>query len=121
MSSSAPTTDPSAGQARSSSAKDSAAAAPPPTPQHGSRDSHCEYSDDAPTHEHRQDPADGNQEVHYYRGFLERLLDLVTHGDEQAVSRMISVIRSGASHDAILVTLAELTGESNQPDSEIGG
>lgn len=82
-------------------------------------DSHCERSDDTPTHERRQDLADSNQEVHYYRGLLERLLDLVAHGDEQAVSRMISVIRSGASHDAILTTLAELSGESNDLDNEI--
>ncbi|KAJ5605732.1 hypothetical protein N7510_008513 [Penicillium lagena] len=75
--------------------------------------------DDPATHERSQDLADGNQEVRYYRGFLERLLDLVTHGEEQAVNRMISVIRSGASHDAILAALAEMSGEANHHNNGI--
>ncbi|KAJ5717994.1 hypothetical protein N7488_003640 [Penicillium malachiteum] len=43
-----------------------------------------------------------DREMIYYNSLLQKLLDLIAHGDEASVARVISTIRSGASHDQIL-------------------
>ncbi|KAJ5585437.1 uncharacterized protein N7459_005237 [Penicillium hispanicum] len=43
-----------------------------------------------------------SSEVAYYHSFLNNLLDLISHGDEEEVSRIIALIRSGASESQIL-------------------
>lgn len=57
--------------------------------------------------------AEINLELCYCRGFLEQLLALVANGDQQAVDLLVAVIRSDASHDAILNAMAELSGRPN--------
>lgn len=49
------------------------------------------------------------EDTEYYTNFLEQLLGLVRHGDQESVSLMISVIRSGASQEEILKTLSEIS------------
>ncbi|GIJ99009.1 hypothetical protein Aspvir_001133 [Aspergillus viridinutans] len=49
------------------------------------------------------------EDKEYYTNFLEQLLGLVRHGDQATVSRMVSVIRSGASQEEILKTLSEIS------------
>lgn len=49
----------------------------------------------------------------YYKNFLEQLLDLVRNNDQADVSRMVSVIRSGASHEEILDAISVVQDESN--------
>ncbi|GFF66633.1 hypothetical protein IFM62136_06693 [Aspergillus lentulus] len=49
------------------------------------------------------------EDTEYYTNFLQQLLGLVRHGDQETVSRMISVIRSGASQEEILKTLSEIS------------
>lgn len=48
-----------------------------------------------------------------YQSFLNKLLDLISTGDEESVSRVISVIRSGASHIQILDTIDQQSGTSS--------
>ncbi|KAJ5721084.1 uncharacterized protein N7483_009018 [Penicillium malachiteum] len=43
-----------------------------------------------------------DREIIYFNSLLQKLLDLIAHGDEASVARVISTIRSGASHDQIL-------------------
>ncbi|GFF39054.1 hypothetical protein IFM46972_05758 [Aspergillus udagawae] len=57
------------------------------------------------------------EDKEYYTNFLEQLLGLVRHGDQATVSRMISVIRSGASQEEILRTLSEMS-NNNRPRQE---
>jgi hypothetical protein len=52
------------------------------------------------------------EDTEYYTNFLQQLLGLVRHGDQETVSRMISVIRSGASQEEILKTLSEISNNS---------
>ncbi|KAL4934906.1 hypothetical protein BDV06DRAFT_208024 [Aspergillus oleicola] len=44
----------------------------------------------------------------YYQTFLSRFLTVVSHGEPEAVNRLIGIIRSGASENEIFATLAEL-------------
>jgi hypothetical protein len=47
-------------------------------------------------------PEDTEAEWQHYNFFLDQLLGLISRGEEEAVSRVISVIRSGGSHREIL-------------------
>jgi hypothetical protein len=47
-------------------------------------------------------PEDTEAEWQHYNFFLEQLLGLISRGEEESVSRVISVIRSGGSHRQIL-------------------
>jgi hypothetical protein len=58
------------------------------------------------------------QESQYYRDFLLQLLHTIRTEDEEIVQSLISVIRSGASHDQIFAMLGQDTGNkpSEPPD-----
>lgn len=47
-------------------------------------------------------PEDIEAELQHYNFLLEQLLDVISRGQEESVSRVISVIRSGGSHRQIL-------------------
>jgi Mg2+/Co2+ transporter CorC len=65
-------------------------------------------------HDHSNQTADGHANTEYYRSFLEQLLDVVCNGEEETVSEVISVIRSGASHDEILAAMPASRGSGGQ-------
>ncbi|KJK63493.1 hypothetical protein P875_00065061 [Aspergillus parasiticus SU-1] len=50
----------------------------------------------------------------YYRSFLEQLLDLVCNEDQETVSRLVSIIRSGASQREILAVISEMQNGNNR-------
>ncbi|KAL2819901.1 hypothetical protein BDW59DRAFT_118827 [Aspergillus cavernicola] len=52
----------------------------------------------------------------YYQLFLGRLLTLVSHGQPEAVDRLIGIIRSGASQQEIFTALSELTIDGDLED-----
>lgn len=52
-------------------------------------------------------------ELQHYNFLLEQLLDVISRGEEESVSRVISVIRSGGSHRQILDIIKQ------QSDSQI--
>ncbi|KAF7121740.1 hypothetical protein CNMCM5793_009293 [Aspergillus hiratsukae] len=52
------------------------------------------------------------EDTEYYTNFLEQIMGLVRNGDQAAVSRMISVIRSGASQEDILKAISEISNNS---------
>lgn len=58
--------------------------------------------------QNRDSPID--DQVRYYRGFIEQILGVVTSSDEAAVSNIIALIRSGASHQEILAALSQYSG-----------
>ncbi|KAJ5101539.1 hypothetical protein NUU61_003761 [Penicillium alfredii] len=73
------------------------------------------------TTEHNGNSPSSAEEVQYYHHFLDKLLGLISHGNTQTVAQLISVIRSGASHDQILSTIAGLSSEpstSSAPEQE---
>ena len=45
----------------------------------------------------------------YYESFLDKLLQIISHGDDQSIRRIISVIRSGASHRQIRDVLDQIS------------
>ncbi|KAA8649959.1 hypothetical protein EYZ11_000978 [Aspergillus tanneri] len=49
----------------------------------------------------------------YYKNFLDQLLSLVCNRDQATVSRMVSIIRSGASHLEILAAMSQMQVENN--------
>lgn len=57
----------------------------------------------------------------YYHSFLHKLLELISNGQEEEVSRIISVIRSGASHRQILDMIEQLSESSSRPGRESNG
>ncbi|KAL4927388.1 uncharacterized protein BDV17DRAFT_292610 [Aspergillus undulatus] len=75
------------------------------------------------THNHEQA---GSHEVsdielenaEYYQTFLSRFLTVVGHGQPEAVSRLIGIIRAGASEDEIFAALADLRADIEPPESE---
>ncbi|KAL4786761.1 hypothetical protein BJX76DRAFT_70274 [Aspergillus varians] len=54
----------------------------------------------------------------YYQTFLGRLLTLVSHGQPEAVNRLIEFIRSGASQQQIFEALSELGADDGSSGSE---
>ncbi|KAL2800078.1 hypothetical protein BJX66DRAFT_332693 [Aspergillus keveii] len=70
-----------------------------------------------PTNSHQVNEAD-NENAEYYQTFLRRLIDVVSHGQPEAVDSLIATIRSGASQAEIFRALSELTaGASSEPAS----
>ncbi|KAE8155393.1 hypothetical protein BDV40DRAFT_283838 [Aspergillus tamarii] len=62
------------------------------------------------------------EELRYYRGFVEQLLKAIRHGEGTDVEAIVAVIRSGASHDEIRAVVRGLLkrdtkGEEDMPDS----
>jgi hypothetical protein len=47
-------------------------------------------------------------ELAYYNSFLNKLLGLISHGEEESVARVITVIRSGASIEQILDVIDQI-------------
>ncbi|KAJ5123548.1 hypothetical protein N7448_009645 [Penicillium atrosanguineum] len=47
-------------------------------------------------------PGDMEAELQHYNFLLEQLLGLISSGEDESVSRVLSVIRSGGSHRQIL-------------------
>ncbi|PLB50434.1 hypothetical protein P170DRAFT_473989 [Aspergillus steynii IBT 23096] len=78
---------------------------------------HSEQSSNRPgeNHGNRNDvPLDRlAEDPEYYKNFLEQLLDLVRNNNQADIARMVSVIRSGASHEEILAAISVVQGESN--------
>lgn len=56
----------------------------------------------SPANNHAEDIPPVPSDRAYYHFFLSKLLELISHGEEEEVSRIVSVIRSGASHRQIL-------------------
>ncbi|OQE25339.1 hypothetical protein PENSTE_c006G06417 [Penicillium steckii] len=50
----------------------------------------------------------------FYSSFLSKLLAVIGHADETSVTRVISVVRSGASHDQILQLVEEISQRTNR-------
>ncbi|KAE8146321.1 hypothetical protein BDV25DRAFT_143822 [Aspergillus avenaceus] len=55
-----------------------------------------------------QSPGRSTDDSDYYKIFLEQLLDLVCNEDQETVARLVSVIRSGASHQDILAAISQV-------------
>ncbi|KAG2417349.1 hypothetical protein HFD88_008568 [Aspergillus terreus] len=47
------------------------------------------------------------EELKYYRGFLEQLIEAIRTGDGVSVDAIINIIRSGASHEEILAVVTQ--------------
>ena len=56
------------------------------------------------------------EEVEYYRTFLDQLLGVVRDGNQATVERVLSVIRSGASHQEIFAAMSGLLEMNGQPN-----
>ncbi|KAL2846736.1 hypothetical protein BJX68DRAFT_268455 [Aspergillus pseudodeflectus] len=65
-----------------------------------------------PTNGHLVNEAN-NENAEYYQTFLRRLIDVVSHGQPEAVDSLIATIRSGASQAEIFMALSELTAEAS--------
>ncbi|KAL4814233.1 hypothetical protein BDW67DRAFT_166495 [Aspergillus spinulosporus] len=61
------------------------------------------------------------ESLEYYRTFLARLLDFVSHGEPEAVERLFQFIRSGASQEQIFNTLVELRAAAGSGETENRG
>ncbi|KAL4754448.1 hypothetical protein BDW72DRAFT_190042 [Aspergillus terricola var. indicus] len=77
---------------------------------------------------HNREQAGGHRTIEteietleYYRTFLARLLDFVSHGEPEAVDRLFQFIRSGASQEQIFDTLAELRAAVGSGEAENTG
>lgn len=55
----------------------------------------------------------------YYHSFLSKLLDLISRGEEEEVSRIVSVIRSGASHRQILDIIDQFSESGNRESNGV--
>ncbi|KAJ6113823.1 hypothetical protein N7523_007140 [Penicillium sp. IBT 18751x] len=64
-------------------------------------------------------PENIEAELRHYNLLLEQLLGLISSGEEESVSRVISVIRSGGSHRQIL-DIIEQQSESKSPAGKNG-
>lgn len=62
-----------------------------------------------------------NSERYYYHSFLEKLLGLIATGENETVSRVVSVIRSGASHREILNMIEEVSASQGTTGGGGGG
>ena len=58
------------------------------------------------------------EELEYYRAFLDQLLGVVRDGNPATVERVLSVIRSGASHQEISAAMSEALEVNGQPNGE---
>ncbi|KAB8263947.1 hypothetical protein BDV32DRAFT_146250 [Aspergillus pseudonomiae] len=61
------------------------------------------------------------EELRYYRGFVEQLLKAIRQGERTDVEAIVAVIRSGASHNDIRAVVREFLtrnakGEADMPD-----
>lgn len=54
------------------------------------------------------------RDAQHYRNFLEQLLDMLGTRDEATVSRMVTLIRSGASEQEILAMMARSSEEGSR-------
>ncbi|KAJ6141637.1 hypothetical protein N7470_010027 [Penicillium chermesinum] len=50
-----------------------------------------------------------NLEIAYYHAFLNKLLNVISKGDDESIARVISVIRSGASYTEILDVIDQVS------------
>ncbi|KAJ5745684.1 hypothetical protein N7520_010866 [Penicillium odoratum] len=61
------------------------------------------------------------QELSHYRSLVKKLLDFIATGDEDAMASVISLIRTGASHDQILEEIDRLSVGSGLANSNTNG
>ncbi|KAE8349090.1 hypothetical protein BDV28DRAFT_152216 [Aspergillus coremiiformis] len=61
-----------------------------------------------------------SEDSDYYRNFLEQLLDLVCSENQEIVTQLVSIIRSGASQNEILAAISGLQNEDNPTTEENG-
>jgi hypothetical protein len=61
-------------------------------------------------------PGNLEAELQHYNLLLEQLLGLISHGEEESVSRVISVIRSGGSHRQILDIIEQQSESEGQTE-----
>ncbi|KAJ5653637.1 hypothetical protein N7490_000640 [Penicillium lividum] len=61
------------------------------------------------------------QELSHYRSLVKKLLDFIATGDEEAMASVISLIRTGASHDQILEEIDRLSVGSGLANGETNG
>ncbi|KAJ5533242.1 hypothetical protein N7494_009794 [Penicillium frequentans] len=60
-------------------------------------------------------------EITHYRSLVNRLLGFIATRDEEAVARIISTIRSGATHDQILDEIDQLSAGSDLANGNTNG
>ncbi|KAL4735063.1 hypothetical protein BDV11DRAFT_208823 [Aspergillus similis] len=91
-------------------------------------DSNCPVSSQSNGTGHNHEQAGGHRTIEteietleYYRTFLARLLDFVSHGEPEAVDRLFQFIRSGASQEQIFEMLAELRAVAGSRETENRG
>ncbi|PWY92903.1 hypothetical protein BO70DRAFT_392276 [Aspergillus heteromorphus CBS 117.55] len=65
-----------------------------------------------------QTPDTIHDQIAYYRSFLDQLLGIVRHGDQESVNRMVTAIRSHASDEEILALLTQISGVSGPAEEE---
>lgn len=53
-------------------------------------------------------PVQPGRDLHYYRTFLEDLVAVVRDHDADTVSRIVNLIRSGASNEEIYIAIRQL-------------
>ena len=58
------------------------------------------------------------EQLEYYRAFLDQLLGVVRDGNPATVERVLSVIRSGASHQEIFAAMSQVLQVNGQPNGE---
>ncbi|KAJ5195245.1 uncharacterized protein N7498_008683 [Penicillium cinerascens] len=64
-------------------------------------------------------PEDIEAELQHYNFLLEQLLDVISRGEEDSVSRVISVIRSGGSHRQILDIIKQQSDSQTESNAVI--
>ena len=79
-----------------------------------------EHNHESSDHEATNTQTDGRtpEELEYYRAFLDQLLGVVRDGNPATVERVLSVIRSGASHQEISAAMSEALEVNGQPNGE---
>ncbi|KAL4987541.1 hypothetical protein BDW68DRAFT_108848 [Aspergillus falconensis] len=89
----------------------------------GLTDSNCPVSSQSngTSHNHEQALERQIETLEYYRTFLARLLDFVSHGEPETVDRLFQFIRSGASQEQIFDTLVELRAAAGSGETESMG
>jgi len=60
-------------------------------------------------------------EITHYRSLVNKLLGFIATRDEESVARIISTIRSGASHDQILEEIDQLSAGSGLANGNTNG
>ncbi|KAJ5375203.1 hypothetical protein N7517_007209 [Penicillium concentricum] len=73
------------------------------------RENASEHTNDSP--ERRQEIRQQEVDLNYYRKFLEDLVSVVRDAHSESVSRIISLIRSGASNEEIHVAIQRVQDE----------